>query len=197
SAAPQTAQKLAEAAGDVPTGAGRPRVRQMLAEELRGAGMTFYDFDSATAANVIVTYNRFQLLSGHLTSTRTMAPKPGRVVVIDNASADDTTEVVESFRADIGTEIVYRRLETNTGGSGGFSEGMRTAYDLGAEWIWMMDDDVEVLPDGLTRMGRWSSRFKSIQGRRYDYDGSELYWQYRVADRMDSPIPFAPSKFDG
>ena len=97
---------------------------------------------------------------------------------------------------DIGTEIVYRRLATNTGGSGGFSEGMRTAYELGAEWIWMMDDDVEVLPDGLARMGKWAPRFRSIQGRRYDYDGSEFYWQYRIAERMGIPIPFAPSGFD-
>ncbi|UJP11470.1 glycosyltransferase [Microbacterium sp. KUDC0406] len=154
-------------------------------------------FDPASAAIVIVTYNRSHLLQGLLTSIRAMDPKPGRVVIVDNASADDTTEVVESFRADIGTEIVYRRLETNTGGSGGFSEGMRTAYELGSEWIWMMDDDVEVLPEGLARMGAWAPRFKSIQGRRYDYDGSEFYWQYRIADRMGIPIPFAPSGFDG
>ena len=39
-------------------------------------------------------------------------------------------------------------------------------------------------------------RFKSIQGRRYDYDGSAFYWQYRIAERMAIPIPFAPAGFD-
>jgi rhamnopyranosyl-N-acetylglucosaminyl-diphospho-decaprenol beta-1,3/1,4-galactofuranosyltransferase len=91
---------------------------------------------------------------------------------------------------------VYRRLDTNTGGSGGFSEGMRIAYELGSTWIWLMDDDVEVIPDGLAKMGKWAPRFKSIQGRRYDYDGSEFYWQYRIAERMGIPIPFAPAGFD-
>ena len=153
-------------------------------------------FDPASAAIVIVTYNRSHLLRGLLESISRMEPKPGRVVVIDNASTDDTTEAVDTLRADLGTELVYRRLDTNTGGSGGFSEGMRTAYDLGAEWIWLMDDDVEVLPDGLARMGRWTPRFKSIQGRRYDYDGSAFYWQYRIAERMGIPIPFAPAGFD-
>ncbi|WP_424935311.1 MULTISPECIES: glycosyltransferase [Bacteria] len=153
-------------------------------------------FDPASAAIVIVTYNRSHLLRGLLESISRMEPKPGRVVVIDNASADDTTEVVDALRADLGTEVVYRRLDANTGGSGGFSEGVRTAYDLGAEWIWLMDDDVEVLPDGLARMGRWTPRFKSIQGRRYDYDGSAFYWQYRIAERMGIPIPFAPAGFD-
>ena len=158
--------------------------------------MTSAAFDPASATIVIVTFNRSHLLTGLLTSISRMAPKPGHVVVIDNASSDDTTEVVESFRTTIGTEIVYRRLEENTGGSGGFSEGMRTAYELGSEWIWMMDDDVEVVQDGLARMGAWTPRFKSIQGRRYDYDGSEFYWQYRIAERMGIPIPFAPAGFD-
>src|SRR3546814_473262 len=45
-------------------------------------------------------------------------------------------------------------------------------------------------------MGTWTSRFRSIQGRRYDYDGSEFYWQYRVAESMAIPIPFAPAGFD-
>lgn len=153
-------------------------------------------FDPASATIAVVTYNRSGLLTRLLESITRMEPKPGHVVVVDNASSDDTGDVVEGFRDRIGTEIVYRRLETNTGGSGGFSEGMRVAYELGSEWIWLMDDDVEVIPDGLARMGAWAPRFRSIQGRRYDYDGSEFYWQYRIAERMGIPIPFAPASFD-
>ena len=78
-------------------------------------------FDPASTAIVIVTFNRSHLLSGLLTSITAMDPKPGRAVVIDNASSDDTTDDVESFRDDIGTDLVYRRLDVNTGGSGGFS----------------------------------------------------------------------------
>lgn len=153
-------------------------------------------FDPRSACIVVVTFNRSHLLSQLLDSIIEMEPKPGHVVVIDNASTDDTTAVVEGYRARIGTELVYRRLEENTGGSGGFSAGVETAYQLGAEWIWVMDDDVAVIPDGLARMGAWTDRFQVIQGRRYDYDGSEFYWQYRIAERMQIPIPFAPSGFD-
>jgi rhamnopyranosyl-N-acetylglucosaminyl-diphospho-decaprenol beta-1,3/1,4-galactofuranosyltransferase len=153
-------------------------------------------FDPASATIAIVTYNRSGLLTRLLESITRMDPKPGHVVVIDNASVDDTTELVASFQERLGTKLVYRRLETNTGGSGGFSEGMRVAYELGSTWMWLMDDDVEVLPDGLARMGAWAPRFKSIQGRRYDYDGSEFYWQYRVAEPLGIPIPFAPAGFD-
>jgi hypothetical protein len=45
-------------------------------------------------------------------------------------------------------------------------------------------------------MGAWAPRFKSIQGRRYDYDGSEFYWQYRLSIPLGIPIPFAPAGFD-
>ena len=153
-------------------------------------------FDPASATIAIVTYNRSHLLRGLIESIITMDPKPGHVVIIDNASSDDTTDVVESYRERLGAELIYRRLETNTGGSGGFSEGMRTAYEIGSTWIWLMDDDVEVLPDGLARMGAWTPKFKSIQGRRYDYDGSEFYWQYRLSIPLGIPIPFAPAGFD-
>ncbi len=156
-------------------------------------------FDPASTAIVVVTYNRSTLLTTLLTSLTQIDPKPGHVVVVDNASSDDTTQVVESYRERLesaGTRLVYRRLETNTGGSGGFSAGVETAYELGAEWIWVMDDDVEVLPDALSSLARWAPRFKVIQGRRYDYDGSPFYWQYRIAERMAIPIPFAPAGFD-
>lgn len=154
------------------------------------------EFSPASATIAIVTFNRSGLLSRLLESIERMDPKPGHVVIVDNASTDDTGDVVESFRERIGTQLVYRRMDTNTGGSGGFSEGMRVAYDLGSTWIWLMDDDVEVIPDGLAKMGRWAPRFKSIQGRRYDYDGSEFYWQYRIAEPLAIPIPFAPASFD-
>ncbi|WP_127472813.1 glycosyltransferase [Microbacterium sulfonylureivorans] len=162
-----------------------------MTEQHSGSG-----FDPATATIAIVTYNRSGLLSRLLSSIVEMDPRPGHVVIVDNASTDDTTAVVDSFRDRLGTELVYRRMETNTGGSGGFSEGMRVAYELGSEWIWLMDDDVEVIPDGLAKMGAWAPRFKSIQGRRYDYDGSEFYWQYRLSIPFGIPIPFAPAGFD-
>ncbi|MGB3414215.1 MAG: glycosyltransferase [Microbacteriaceae bacterium] len=152
-------------------------------------------FDPQTATIVVVTFNRSELLTKCLNSILKMDPAPGRVVVIDNASSDNTQEVMSGFQQQFGERLVYRRLDTNTGGSGGFSAGMETAYDIGSEWIWLMDDDVEVLEDGLSNMGKWTDRFKSIQGRRYDFDGSVFYWQYKQSIPLGIPIPFAPADF--
>ncbi|GAA1689297.1 glycosyltransferase family 2 protein [Microbacterium sediminicola] len=154
------------------------------------------DFDPSSVAIVVVTHDRSVLLSRLLKSITSMDPHPGHLIIVDNASSDDTPEVVDSFRPRLGTEVVYRRLESNTGGAGGFSAGVAIAYELGATWLWLMDDDVEIISDGLGKMGKWTPRFKSIQGRRYDFDGSEFYWQYRIAEQMGIPIPFAPADFD-
>ena len=51
-------------------------------------------FDPASATIAIVTYNRSGLLTRLLESITRMDPKPGHVVIIDNASVDDTTELV-------------------------------------------------------------------------------------------------------
>jgi len=153
-------------------------------------------FAPSDTAIVIVTYNRSHLLDRLLTSIQTMDPAPGHLVIIDNASADNTHEIVQKHADNLDAEVVYEKLPTNTGGAGGFHTGVKKAYELGASWIWMMDDDVEVISDGLGKMGKWAERFQVIQGRRYDYDGSEFYWQYRISDRLAIPIPFAPSDFD-
>lgn len=153
-------------------------------------------FDPATTTVVVVTFNRSGLLNKLLESVSRMDPRPGRVLVVDNASVDDTGDIVATFVDRRAVEVTYHRMETNTGGAGGFSEGIRVAYELGATWLWLMDDDVEVLPDGLRRMGVWAERFHHVQGRRYDYDGSEFYWQYRLNIALGIPIPFAAAGFD-
>ncbi|MGP9527827.1 glycosyltransferase [Arthrobacter sp. S41] len=153
-------------------------------------------FSPSDTAIVIVTYNRSHLLDRLLSSIQVMNPSPGHVVIIDNDSADDTHEIVAKHTSELAPTVIYQKLATNTGGSGGFHHGVKTAYELGASWIWMMDDDVEVIPDSLGKLGKWAARFQVIQGRRYDYDGSEFYWQYRISDRLAIPIPFAPSDFD-
>jgi GT2 family glycosyltransferase len=130
---------------------------------------------------VAVTYNRSGYLAQLLASIEAMAPRPDGLVVIDNASADDTREVIEKFAASMPAGFVEaRHLSENLGGSGGFSLGVDVAVQRGADWIWTMDDDVEVLPDALLSFGRWTSRFGCMHGRRWDHDGTPFFWQTRI-----------------
>lgn len=152
-------------------------------------------------AIVVVTYKRSQLLRVLLDSITRLQTPPSWVVVVDNHSEDDTGEVIESFRERLGRRadgrdrLVHAPQEENTGGSGGFSAGVRIAYDLGAEWLWLMDDDVAVLPQAIDRLLPWTKRFQVIQGRRYNFDGSPFYWQFDFNVPLGIPNPVAKDDF--
>lgn len=155
--------------------------------------------DSTTAplAIAIVTYNRSQLLGELLASVAAMTTPADRIVVVDNASTDDTQDVVTAWQAKFPEGfLVNHRMETNTGGAGGFSEGTRVALDLGAAWVWLMDDDVEILPAALERLAPWMQRFKVIHGRRYDVDGSPFYWQAKFNQFLGVPLPYSVKDFN-
>ncbi|OUO47015.1 glycosyl transferase [Olsenella sp. An285] len=151
-------------------------------------------------AIVIVTYKRQGLLAELLDSILGLTIAPWRVVVVDNENSPETECVARDFavRAEGlwgptaddpdalgGTDrTVYVPMEENTGGSGGFSEGVRRAFELGAEWFWVMDDDVAVLPEGLEVLARWSEEADAIMGQRRDFDGGHFFWQHRFWPRL-------------
>lgn len=159
-------------------------------------------------AVVICTYKRQQLLADLFDSLAALDPAPWRIVVVDNENAPKTTGrmVAELARRLDGawgpspegpdaeggsSRVVYAPQEENGGGAGGFSAGTRRAWELGAEWFWLMDDDVTVLPEAIARLGRWTDRFQAIQGSRLDYDGGAFYWQYRFITPLGIPNPVA------
>ena len=78
---------------------------------------------------------------------------------------------------------------------GGFSAGVAKAYELGAAWFWVMDDDVAVLPDAIAKLSKWTDKHEVIQGSRFDYDGGPFYWQYDFIVPLGIPNPIAPAAF--
>lgn len=101
---------------------------------------------------VVVTYNRINLLLECLRGLLTQSRALGRIIVIDNASSDGTFETLRSCGYTSHALIEYVRLEENSGGAGGFCEGVRRAFEAGCDWIWLMDDDAEPGPEALERM---------------------------------------------
>ncbi|WP_404347619.1 glycosyltransferase [Phycicoccus jejuensis] len=86
---------------------------------------------------VVVTYRRPELLSVGLTALAGQDRRPDDLVVVDNADDPATREVVE--RCDLPT--TYLPSSTNLGGAGGFAYGVLTARALGADLVWLADDD--------------------------------------------------------
>lgn len=103
-------------------------------------------------AAVVVTYNRSHLLAQCLDALCHQTRPPDLVVVVDNASTDDTPEVVAPYRGANGPGFVYERCDTNTGGAGGFARGLELAMANGAEWAWLMDDDALPALDALANL---------------------------------------------
>ncbi len=90
---------------------------------------------------VIVTFNRIDLLKQCLAATTNQSRKPDCIVVIDNASSDGTKEYLEHWKIEEPNIRIALHFDRNTGGSGGFYRGIELACRLGANWVWVMDDD--------------------------------------------------------
>ena len=88
---------------------------------------------------IVVTYNRGELLEKQIKEVLfNQELKVDSYYIIDNCSSDNTYQIVEKYENDI---LKYRKLEKNIGGAGGFSEGLKLAYNDGFDWYILMDDD--------------------------------------------------------
>lgn len=96
---------------------------------------------------VVVTYNRRELLEKTLAGLESQERPLDHIVVIDNASTDDTESYLASRPFSVAHTV--RRLDSNTGGAGGFAAGIEIAYGLGFDAFWVMDDDSVVRPGAL------------------------------------------------
>ncbi len=107
-----------------------------------------------TVAAVVVTFNRKQLLTECLDALLSQTHAVEKIIVIDNASTDGTPEYLKEKLYLEHPLIEYIRLSENTGGAGGFHEGTKCAYEMGYEWIWLMDDDAEPCLNALEILAR-------------------------------------------
>lgn len=101
---------------------------------------------------VVVTYNRCQLLQKTINCLFSTPGLDG-VVVVNNCSTDGTREWLDALREECLTVI----HQANVGGAGGFATGMKRAHEMGADWVWCMDDDVFPRPECLAHLVEMTS----------------------------------------
>jgi rhamnopyranosyl-N-acetylglucosaminyl-diphospho-decaprenol beta-1,3/1,4-galactofuranosyltransferase len=86
---------------------------------------------------VVVTRHRRELLTQSLKVIASQTRPPEHLIVVDNGPDQPAEQVV----ADCPIPTTYLTSHRNLGGAGGFALGMLHALAMGAEWVWLADDD--------------------------------------------------------
>ena len=101
---------------------------------------------------IVVTYNRLDCLKKNVEAlSKVLIPNGYETTtyIVNNASNDGTKEWLEEIE---NKNIKIINLESNTGGSGGFYNGMKYAVEQNMDYIWGMDDDAYPEPESLHKI---------------------------------------------
>ena len=140
---------------------------------------------------VIVNYNGKHLLHDCLTAVLSQAYERFEVIVVDNASTDDSVSYVEtSFPA-----VRLVRASANAGFAGGNNEGVRHA---GGELIVLLNNDtivadgwlqglVEAVAPGPVAIAGSLIRTEGIPGKYYEKNGSLNFLGHNIMRKFDRP----------
>lgn len=100
---------------------------------------------------IVVNWNKRADVINLLDSLRTIVYRNYSIVVVDNASTDDSVPAIKAHPL----EVTLLQNAENVGGTGGFNAGMRYALDtLEQQYLWLLDNDAEVTPHTLTELVR-------------------------------------------
>lgn len=158
---------------------------------------------------VVVTHRRPDDLAKSLDVLSTQTRMIDHLIVVDN-DADDRVRDLVAGQPVPSTYLPSRR---NLGGAGGFALGMLHALTLGADWVWLADDDgrpgdADVLATLLACAAR--HRLAEVSPMVCDLDHPDrlafplrrgLVWRRRVSelrvDGGDDLLPGIASLFNG
>lgn len=144
---------------------------------------------------VLVTFNRSKLLEECLIGLLGQTVKLDKIIVIDNASTDNTRDTLKKYESL--SEVEYVRLDKNTGGAGGFATGVEIAFKQGLEWIWLMDDDVEPEPNCLEILLRYSNESKCIHPTKIYTENNQIFpWNHTLDPQTGKTIRKSHQKYN-
>lgn len=128
---------------------------------------------------VVVTYNRKELLKECINALLVQEYDNCDVLIVDNASTDGTKEFIKDELQN--DKVHYVNTGSNLGGAGGFNYGMKEAYNIGCDFMWLMDDDCIVHKDSLTEL---MNADKELEGN-YGFLSSKVIWKDNSICKMN------------
>lgn len=162
---------------------------------------------------IVVTFNRKKLLLECLESLKKQTRPLDAIYIIDNASTDQTTQllldknyitelppnlnenweknsIVKNLTNGNDLKIHYMRIYKNTGGAGGFYEGVKKAYNDGYDWLWLMDDDTEPEENSLKVLCKYFDKNISALASIVKGTDNSIHVHHRGYFNFDKGIPF-------
>jgi GT2 family glycosyltransferase len=97
---------------------------------------------------VILNTNRGEDTLACLTTLADAGYRPQQVIVLDNASTDGSPEVIARRFPEV--ELIH--LKENLGYAGNNNVGIERAMGLGADWVFVLNEDTIVAEDCITRL---------------------------------------------
>lgn len=135
---------------------------------------------------VVVTYNRLELLRLTLDGIAAGQRVPDAIVIVNNASTDQTAQYLESLDYSFETDIIT--LSRNTGGAGGFAAGIDRALSrYQADLVWVMDDDTEPTAETLSQSYAAWHDYSPIRIKRPAVVASKVVWDNGEDHPMNTP----------
>ena len=121
---------------------------------------------------VVVTYNRIEILKRSLLRLVDFLENGvDYIYVYNNASTDGT----DKFLLEMGQKnnrVKVRNLDKNLGGAGGFSIGMKEAFNNGAQWVGLLDDDVLLDQNCIKELDNYFDSQDCLIAVREDLEGN-------------------------
>ncbi len=140
---------------------------------------------SARIVAVVVTWNRRDLLRESLDAVAAQTLAPAATVVVDNASTDGTDALLAAEYSDL--EVL--RLETNTGGAGGFAAGVERALTFEPDLVWLLDDDTVPTTTAAEALADAWNGHRRMTGQPPAVVASRVVWTDGRDHPMNTPRP--------
>jgi len=113
---------------------------------------------------IYLTYNSEQAVLACLPRLLLFASQPPPIIAIDNASTDNTVEVLQHF----GLNPIVN--PENVGYTRGINQGLKQAIELGWDWAVLANPDVGVLYEWDKNLFKWIDDSIGIMGVRLTYN---------------------------
>ncbi|OQY29170.1 MAG: hypothetical protein B6244_04855 [Candidatus Cloacimonetes bacterium 4572_55] len=124
---------------------------------------------------IILNWNGRQLLCETVNSVQKMTYPNFEIVVVDNGSEDGSEETIEADYPD----VTLVKNETNLGFGEGNNVGMQYALDHNVEWIFLLNNDIEVHPNLLSELIQAAlpvEKIGALGPKIYFFEKPETFW---------------------